>query len=64
MLLVQLLKHCNDINANLLLQLSNYVLVFIFTFVINNKMDYTTIKMLFKLYWLNKMLLVQLNEYC
>ncbi len=69
MLLVQLMKRFNDIHDNLLLQLSNYILVFIFTFLVNNKTDCTTIKYYLsctgktKWYWCNLMLLVKLMKH-
>jgi hypothetical protein len=68
MLLVQLMKRFNSIHDNLLLQLSNYILVFIFTFLVNNKTDCTTIKYYLsctsktKCYWCNLMLLVKLMK--
>jgi hypothetical protein len=43
------MKRFNGIHDNLLLQLSNYIFVFFFTFSVNNKTDYTTIK-----YWENR----------
>ncbi len=68
MLLVQLMKRFNSIHDNLLLQLSNYILVFIFTFLVNNKTDCTTIKYYLsctgktKCYWCNLMLLAKLMK--
>ncbi len=68
MLLVQLMKPFNGIHDNLLLQLSNYILVFIFTFLVNNKTDCTTIKYYLsctgktKCFWCNLMLLVKLMK--
>jgi hypothetical protein len=68
MLLVQLMKRFNGIHDNLLLQLSNYILVFIFTFLVNNKIDCTRIKFCLnctgktKCYWCNLMLLVKLMK--
>jgi hypothetical protein len=64
MLLVQLMKFVNGIHDKLLLQLSNVILVFNFTFLVNNKTDCTTIKYYLsytgktKRYWFNLMLLV------
>jgi hypothetical protein len=68
MILVQLMKHFNSIHDNLLLQLSNYILVFIFTFLVNNKTDCTKIKYYLsctgktKYYWCILMLLVKLMK--
>ncbi len=68
MLLVQLIKCFNCIHDNSLLQLSNYILVFIFTFLVNNKTDWTTIKYYLsctgktKCYWCNLMLLGKLMK--
>ena len=68
MLPVQLMKRFNSIHDNLLLQLSNYILVFIFTSSANNKTDCTTIKYYLsctgktKCYWCNLMLLVKLMK--
>ena len=68
MLLVQLMKRFNGIHDNLLLQLSNYILVFIFTFLVNNKTDCTTIKYYLsctgktKCYWCYLMILVKLMK--
>jgi hypothetical protein len=68
MLLVQLMKRFNNIHDNLLLQLSNYILVFIFTFLVNNKTNCTAINYYLsctgktKCYWCNSMLLVKLMK--
>ncbi len=68
MLLVQLMKRFNSVHDNLLLQLSNYILVFIFNFLVNNKTDCTTIKYHLsctgktKCYWIILMLLVKLMK--
>ncbi len=68
MLPVQLMKCFNNIHDNLLLQLSNYILVFSFTFLVNNKTECTTVKYYSsctgktKCYWCNLMLLVKLME--
>jgi hypothetical protein len=68
MILVQLMKRVNSIHDIFLLQLSNYILVFIFTFLVNNKPDCTIIKYYLsctgktKCYWCNSMLLVNLMK--
>ncbi len=63
------MKRFNGIHDNLLLQLSKYILVFVFTFLVNNKTDCTTIKYYLsctgktKCYWCNLMLLVKLMKH-